>query len=202
MNKFNYNFWDERYSTDDFIYGKEPNEFFRENLLKIRPGKLFLPGEGEGRNAVFAAKQGWSVDATDQSKVGKSKALKLASESGVKINYSVRDISEYNFPENYYDAAAIIFIHLNAKLRKKVHNKILRSLKINGVLILELFNKEQLGKDSGGPQNIDMLYSQEDIERNFKSLRTILLENKTVLLNEGKKHSGESSVIRFVGIKQ
>ena len=84
MNKFNYNFWDERYSTDEFIYGKEPNEFFRENLLKIRPGKLFLPGEGEGRNAVFAAKNGWTVDATDQSEIGKLKALKLASESGSK----------------------------------------------------------------------------------------------------------------------
>lgn len=202
MNKFNYNFWDERYSTDDFIYGKVPNEFFRENLLKIRPGKLFLPGDGEGRNAVFAAKQGWSVDAMDQSEVGKLKALKLASEFEVNINYSVCDISGYNFPENYYDAAAIIFIHLNAELRRKAHNKILRSLKINGVLILELFNKEQLDKDSGGPRNIDMLYSLDDIEKDFKSLKTILLENKTVQLNEGKKHSGEASVIRFVGIKQ
>jgi len=201
MNKFNYNFWDERYSTDDFVYGKVPNEFFRENLLKIRPGKLFLPGEGEGRNAVFAAQNGWTVDATDQSEVGKLKALKLASESEVKINYSVCNIYEYHFPENYYDAAAVIFFHLHQELRRKIHNKILRSLKSNGVLILELFNKEQLGKDSGGPQNIDMLYSQEDIEKDFKSLKTILLENKTVRLNEGEKHSGEASVIRFVGIK-
>ena len=202
MNKFNYNLWDERYSTDDFIYGIVPNEFFRENLLKIRPGRLFLPGEGEGRNAVFAAKQGWTVDAIDQSEVGKLKALKLASESEVKIDYSICDISKYNFPENYYDAAAVIFFHLAEELRKKIHKKIIESLKSNGILILELFNKEQLGKDSGGPQSLDMLYSQEDIEKDFKSLKTILLEDTTIQLNEGEKHSGEASVIRFVGIKQ
>ena len=202
MNKFNYNFWDEKYSTDDFIYGKVPNEFFRKNLLKIRPGRLFLPGEGEGRNAVFAAQNGWVVDATDQSEVGKLKALKLASESEVKINYSVCNISEYNFPENYYDAAAVIFFHLPEELRKKIHKKIIESLKTNGILILELFNKEQLGKDSGGPQSLDMLYSQEDIEKDFNQLKTLLLENATIQLNEGEKHSGEASVIRFVGIKQ
>ncbi len=78
----------------------------------------------------------------------------------------------------------------------------MRSLKTNGVLILELFNKEQLGKDSGGPQSLDMLYSQEDIEKDFKSLKTILLEDTTIQLNEGEKHSGEASVVRFVGIKQ
>ena len=89
----------------------------------------------------------------------------------VKINYSVCDISEYNFPENYYDAAAIIFFHLHPELRRKIHDKILRSLKTNGVLILELFNKEQLGKNSGGPQSLDMLYSQEDIETDFKSIK-------------------------------
>ncbi len=129
MNKFNYNFWDERYSTDDFIYGKVPNEFFRENLLKIRPGRLFLPGEGEGRNAVFAAQNGWVVDATDQSEVGKLKALKLASELEVKIDYSVCNISEYNFPENHYDAAALIFFHLPPDLRRKIHNKIIEIIK-------------------------------------------------------------------------
>lgn len=202
MTRFNNNFWDDRYSTDEFIYGKEPNEFFKENIDKLPPGKLLLPGEGEGRNAVYAARLGWIVDATDQSKVAKLKAEKLANEFGVKINYSVCDIKDYIFKENYYDAAAVIFFHKPMEMRPEIHRKIVNSLKTNGVLIFEMFNKEQLGRDTGGPQNYDMLYSTEDIERDFSSLKSLFLENKMIYLDEGPKHSGEASVLRYVGIKK
>lgn len=201
MTQFNNNFWDQRYDTAEFIYGKEPNEFFKENIEKLNPGKLLLPGEGEGRNSVFASRLSWTVDATDQSSVGKRKAEKLADEFGVKINYTVCDINDFQFKVNHYDAAAIIFVHLPIDLRIDIHKKIVKSIKHSGVIIFEVFSKEQYGKDSGGPQSSDMLYSIEDIERDFNSLRTIYLESKTVYLNEGRKHSGESSIIRYVGIK-
>lgn len=201
MTEYNNSFWDERYSTEEFIYGKEANEFFKERLEKLKPGKLFLPGEGEGRNAVFAAKLGWQVEAVDQSIIARSKALNLADENNVKINYSVCDIKNFEFKVNYYDAAAIIFFHLPFDIRMGTHKKIVNSLKDDGIIILEMFNKDQLGRDSGGPQDYDMLYSTDDIERDFSSLRTLLLENKVITLNEGAKHSGEASVIRYVGIK-
>lgn len=201
MTQFNNNFWDERYSTEEFVYGKEPNEFFKENIQKLAPGRLLLPGEGEGRNAVYAARLGWQVDAVDQSIVGKLKAEKLAEEFGVKLNYIVGDLGDFHFKENYYDAVAVIFVHLPPDLRIKIHGEIVKSLKNNGVLILEMYNKEQLGKDSGGPQSFDMLYSDKDIERDFNSLQTILFENRIVFLNEGPKHSGEASVIRYIGVK-
>lgn len=201
MTEYNDSFWDERYSTEEFIYGKEPNEFFKECLEKLKPGKLFLPGEGEGRNAVFAAKLGWQVEAVDQSIIARSKALNLADENNVKINYSVCEINNYEFKVNYYDAVAIIFFHLTFDIRTGIHKKIVNSLKDGGIIILEMFNKDQLGRDSGGPQDYNMLYSTDDIERDFSSLRTLLLENKVITLNEGAKHSGEASVIRYVGIK-
>lgn len=201
MTQFNNSFWDERYSTEEYVYGKDPNEFFKEHLSKLKPGRLLLPGEGEGRNAVFAAQLGWRVDATDQSIVAKSKAEKLANEYGVKIDYTVCDINNYIFNENYYDAAALIFFHLPIEIRSDIHKKILDSLKSEGTLIFEMFNKDQLGRETGGPQDYDMLYSTEDIERDFSSMKTILLENKILSLNEGPKHSGEVSVIRYIGIK-
>lgn len=201
MTEYNNSFWDERYSTEEFIYGKEPNKFFKECLKKLKPGKLFLPGEGEGRNAVFSAKLGWQVEAVDQSIIARSKALNLADENNVKINYSVCEINNYEFKVNYYDAVAIIFFHLPFDIRTAIHKKIVNSLKDGGIIILEIFNKDQLGRDSGGPQDYNMLYSTDDIERDFSSLRTLLLENKVITLNEGAKHSGEASVIRYVGIK-
>lgn len=201
MTQFGNTFWDERYSTEEYIYGKEPNAFFKKYIEKLTPGKIFLPAEGEGRNGVYAASLGWIVDATDQSIAGKNKALNLSKELGVSLNYIVCDISEYDFPENHYDAAAIIYMHLPLDLRMSIHRKIVRSLKDNGVLIFEVYSKEQYGKTTGGPQEPDMLYTLDDIERDFKSLRTIVAESKTLFLNEGKKHSGESSVIRYVGTK-
>ena len=113
MTEFRSNFWDERYSSKEYVYGKKPNHFFKEQIDKISvPGKILLPGEGEGRNAIYAAKLGWKVDAFDQSSVAKLKALKLARENNVEINYSNVDLAKFIPQKNYYDCAAIIFVHL------------------------------------------------------------------------------------------
>ena len=89
MNKFGGNFWDERYSSIEFVYGTEPNIFFKDELDKLNTGNILLPGEGEGRNAVYAAVKGWNVDAVDFSIIAKEKALNLAEENSVSINYEI-----------------------------------------------------------------------------------------------------------------
>ena len=202
MSDYKSTFWDERYSTEQYIYGIEPNQFFKEQLSKIlTPGRLLLPGEGEGRNAVYAAKLGWQVDAVDQSQKAMEKAVNLADENKVDVNYSVVDLRTFIPKKNYYDAAAIIFVHFNSEERKSFHKIITDSLKPGGVLIFESFSKNQFGKTSGGPQDLEMLYSLEDIKNDFKEMRSILLEEKNILLNEGDKHVGDASVIRYIGEK-
>jgi SAM-dependent methyltransferase len=201
MSNFASNFWDERYSSHEYVYGIEPNEFFKQQLDCIQPGKLLLPGEGEGRNAVYAAKCGWLVDAFDQSINAQKKALRLAEKNNVNINYTVVDLNKFTPTTNYYNAAAIIFVHFDPRVREIFHQKIIDSLKPGGKLILELFSKKQLGKNSGGPQELEMLYSLDDALNDFKEMKNILLEEKNLFLNEGAKHSGDGSVIRFVGQK-
>jgi len=202
MTDFRSNFWDERYSSKEYVYGKKPNHFFKEQIDKISvPGKILLPGEGEGRNAICAAKLGWKVDAFDQSSVAKLKALKLARENNVEINYSNVDLAKFTPQKNYYDCAAIIFVHLTPDFRSEFHKKIIGSIKPNGKIILELFSKNQFGKKSGGPQDLIMLSSVDEIENDFKQLKPILLKEENISLDEGEKHSGQASVIRFVGEK-
>jgi len=202
MSDFKSKFWDERYSIEEYVYGTEPNQFFREQLQIINPvGKLLLPGEGEGRNAVYAAKLGWVVDAFDQSIIAKTKAEKLAAINKVKINYSNVDLGKFTAANKYYDCAAIIFVHLPPEIRSDFHRKIIQSIKPNGKIILELFSKNQLGKMSGGPQDLAMLSSIEEISNDFKELKPVILKEKNIYLEEGEKHSGEASVIRFVGEK-
>ena len=140
-------FWDERYSSEEYVYGTEPNQFFKQILDKIPiPGKLLLPGEGEGRNALYAAKLGWQVDAFDQSPVAKLKTHRLAKANNVTINYSIFDLAKFTPQKNFYNCAAIIFVHFNSEERKSFHQKIIESLKPGGILILESFSKSQFGK--------------------------------------------------------
>ncbi len=78
--------WDERYSAEEYAYGTKPNQFLEEHVNQIPKGKVLSLAEGEGRNAVFLAKQGYSVTAVDASIVGLNKARKLAEENSVVLS--------------------------------------------------------------------------------------------------------------------
>jgi len=201
MNKFGGEFWNERYSSIEFVYGTEPNIFFKDELDKLKTGNILMLGEGEGRNAVYAAVKGWEVDAVDFSTIAKDKALKLADKNSVNIHYELDDLSKYKPKSNYYDTAAIIFLHLNPTIRSEVHSRVVDSLKPGGTLILEVYEKEQLGKDSGGPQNINMLYSKKELEADFADMNIIELQKRIVILNESQHHSGEAAVLRLIAVK-
>jgi len=194
--------WNERFSEEGYAYGKEPNLFFKEEIDKLKPGKILLAAEGEGRNAVYAARLGWQADAFDFSEAGKEKALKLAKENNTEINYTVQDLKSFSPKENYYDAAAIIFMHLPEELRSEVNRKVISSLKTGGRLILEVFEKDQIEKSSGGPRDPGLLYSLEDIVNEFAELDFQQLSKEVLELNEGKYHKGEAVVIRFTGTKE
>lgn len=194
-------FWNERFAATEYIYGENPNDFFANELLKYSPGKISLPGEGEGRNAVFAAKNNWNVFAYDYSESGKIKALNLAEKNNVEIDYKICNLVECEYPINEFDAASIIFVHFNENERRIVHKKIADSLKIGGILIVELFSKEQISYNTGGPKNIDMLYTEDILKNDFSCFNIVFLEKSEIILHEGKYHQGKASVIRFVAEK-
>ena len=194
-------FWNKRYSEAEYVYGKSPNEFLKNELDQLQPGKILFLGEGEGRNSVYAASIGWDVDAVDASYEGKKKADKLAEEKRVKINYTVNDLAGYSCRQNYYDAVALIFLHLEEPLRNKVYRMAVEALKNGGRIILESFDKEQLNYNSGGPKEKELLYSLEEIVNDFIELDFLKLSKEIVELNEGKFHEGKGAVVRFVGIK-
>lgn len=189
--------WNNRFSRSEFVYGKEPNEFFKAEIDKLKPGKLYLPGEGEGRNAVYAAKLGWDVLAADQSEEGRNKALLLAEEEHVTIKYDIGDITLMDLPEKSFDLITLIFIHLNSEQRHAYHKRLCNALKPGGMIIMEAFTKDQLNFKSGGPQDPDMLYTSSMLAADFSNMEILMNEETRVFLNEGQLHVGEGAVVRF-----
>ncbi len=189
--------WESRYAENEFVYGKEPNEFFKNFIDNTKPGKILLPAEGEGRNAVYAALKGWDVYAFDQSVNAKNKALKLASIHGVTIKYIVCDYSELSYADESFDAIGIIYFHLPENEKATAFNRIFKYLKPQGNLILEVFDKEQIINKSGGPKDIDLLYDIHEMEILFHSFGKKTIKKEYIKLNEGKLHQGEAIVIRI-----
>ena len=191
--------WNKRYAQTEFVYGTEPNEFFKQQLLKLTPGKILLPAEGEGRNAVFAAKAGWEVYAFDSSIEAKKKAEKLAKENNVRINYQLSPYEEADYLNSFFDAIAFIYAH--STTRSANHKKMIQLLKPNGTIILEGFSKKQIYNTSGGPKSIDMLFSKEELLSDFNSCTDLKIWEEDFELNESLRHSGKASVIRLIGRK-
>lgn len=192
-------FWNKRFSEEKYIYGKEPNEFFKKELDKLKVGKLLLPAEGEGRNAVYAASKGWGVTAFDYSEEAKQKAFDLANENNVDIAYLVSDYDSVSFPKDYFDAVALIYAHTPEW--KNVYPRILGYLKPGGVLIIELFNKKQINNASGGPKDTDMLVNADELEINLAGISQVKAWDETIELAEGDYHLGKADVVRCIGIK-
>lgn len=193
--------WDDRYSSETYVYGKEANVFFAAQLNGEKPGSLLLPGEGEGRNAVHAARLGWHVDAFDQSPVGQEKARALAAEYGVAFNYTVCLMEEFEFPADHYDLVSLMFFHASTSSRQYLHRKVIQALKPGGRLILEAFHKDQINNNTGGPKSLEMLFDEKNLENDFISLETTMLEKREIILDEGPFHQGPADIVRYIGTK-
>jgi SAM-dependent methyltransferase len=200
-------FWNERYSAEDFAYGEEPNKFFKEQLSKLKPGTILLPADGEGRNGVSAAKLGWGVECFDISSEGKNKADLLAKKYDLLINYQVGSLEELTYEKESFDVIALVFTHFHPSIRAEYHKKFMELLKPGGFLISETFSKEHIAYNSvnskvGGPKDIDFLSSLEQIREEFLELDIVELYQREILLNEGAFHIGKGDVVRFVGRKK
>ncbi|APQ16083.1 class I SAM-dependent methyltransferase [Maribacter hydrothermalis] len=193
-------FWNARYKEESYAYGNLPNEFFKQQLDKLKVGSILLPAEGEGRNAVYALSKGWEVMAFDFSKSAKDKAQNLAKKNGFHLEYQVIDVLDFETTKKF-DVICFCYTHFPSSIRFKASQHLLKSLSTKGYVIFEGFSKKQLGKTSGGPKDISMLYSIAEIEKEFEGLHFEMLKEQEIELNEGPYHIGNASVIRFFGSK-
>ncbi|GHM98582.1 methyltransferase [Cytophagales bacterium WSM2-2] len=199
--------WNEKYSKGEYAFGKQPNIYLKEQLEKLKAGTILFPAEGEGRNAVFAARLGWTVSAFDISPEGKNKALLLAEENGVTIDYQVGELQSLNYQENQFDSIALIYAHFPADIKSKYHKLLNNYLRKDGMIIFEAFSKNHINyrlknENVGGPKDLESLFSIEELKSDFENYEIVELTEREIELNEGNSHNGIGSVIRFVGRKK
>lgn len=191
--------WNDKFSREGYLYGKEPNAYLKTVMATLPEGSriLFL-GEGEGRNACYAAAQGFNATAIDASDIGLQKLERMAQEQEVCVETRHLDLSEWT-PEGTYDAVMCSYLHLEEPLRSDVFVKALSVLEEGGIFAGEFFAKSQLKRDSGGPKDEALLYdlhSFEKLERPWIGCER--LEACSVELDEGRGHRGTADVIRVL----
>lgn len=194
--------WDERYSAEEYAYGTAPNEFLAEQFGCIPKGKVLSLAEGEGRNAVFLAKQGYTVTAVDASQVGLNKARKLAEENQVVVEFVHADLADYDLGENKWDGIVSIFSPLPSSLRKELYKKVIVALKPNGVFLLEAYTPNQLKHGTGGGNSVDVMQSEQSLRLELAGLKFKHLAELERNVVEGLYHTGNGSVVQAIAMKE
>lgn len=195
--------WNERYSQPGFAYGSEPNDFLEANATRYLPagGEVLCLAEGEGRNAVYLARQGFRVTGVDQSSTGLEKAQALAKQHGVELTTVVADLNDFDFGSARWDGIISIWCHTPSALRKRLHRDVVSSLKPGGVLILEAYTPAQIALKTGGPPNADFLMTLAGVTAELEGLAILHGEEVLREIHEGQYHNGQSAVLQLVARK-
>jgi len=198
--------WNQRYDEKGYAYGTAPNDFLKSECFRIpKGGRVLCLAEGEGRNAVFLAKQGYAVTAVDQSSVGLEKAKTLAIDNGVEISTIIADLVDYDLGKEIWDGIVSISAHVPPELRRKLHNQVVNSLKRGGVFILEAYTKRHLEMDGSGgppPSQKELFMSLDELKHELNGLDFLVGAEIERNISEGKYHQGESAVVQVVACKK
>jgi SAM-dependent methyltransferase len=193
--------WDDRYAHEGFVFGLDPNEFLKECVQMLVPGRVLSLGEGEGRNAVWLAKRGFVVRGTDLSAVAVEKAKSLATDRGVAAEFRVADLARVNLVPEAWDVIVSIFVHTSRAVRAHVHREVMRALKPGDHFIFTAYSPDQLGRGTGGPADLEQLVALADVEAELPAMEFIVAEEVERDVIEGGAHTGLASVTQVLARK-
>ena len=198
-----YNRWEGRYSAPEYIFGKGPNYFLAKcKSLLPASGRALAVADGEGRNSVWLAEQGLDVHAIDFSPTAQDKARVLARERGVNITFELANVHTWAFPASAYDVVCEIFTQFSTPAERALKWAGMRkALKPGGLLIIQGYTPKQLAYGTGGPKQLDQLYTRPMLEKAFAGFKDMFFTEEELEMHEGTSHRGMSAVIGLTGRK-
>jgi len=195
--------WNERYAGEDYLFGTEPNAFLESQRDLLEPGQRALAvADGEGRNGVWLAHQGLDVLSVDFSPVALEKARLLAARAGVKIKTELADLRTWDWGADRFDVVAAIFIQFAPPAeRARMFENMKRCLKPGGLLILQGYTPKQIEYDTGGPPQVENLYTAALLREAFAGMTILHLAEHEDVIEEGTRHRGLSALVDLVARK-
>ena len=193
--------WEQRFRTETYVFGTEPNEFLRGNVTALPAGRVLCLAEGEGRNAVFLAETGYDVHSIDLSEAGVAKTLRLAEQRGVRVDAVAGDLADLDLGTGRWDAIVSIFAHMPPKVRRKLHQRVVTALKPGGVFLLEAYTPSQVGRGTGGPSIPEMTMTLTTLRDELPTLEFIHAQELDREVIEGPGHTGVGSVVQLIARK-
>ena len=192
--------WNRRFSETGYLFGTEPNAWLHDHAFLWEAGERVLSvADGEGRNSVWLAQQGLTVDAFDISEVGVRKARDFARIAGVKVNFAVADIGTLQWPKGLYDGVIAIFIQFAPpELRTRIFRGMIQSLKPGGRVLVQGYTPRQLEYRTGGPPFASHMYTPQLLREAFCDLEILEMKEYEAELAEGTGHKGVSALIGMV----
>ena len=198
-----YERWEERYRAPDYVFGTEPNDFLAScKPLLPASGRALAVADGEGRNGIWLAAQGLDVVAVEFSPSALRKAKALAKARGVTITFIEADVHSWQYPEAAFDAVVEIFTQFSSPSERAVKWAGMRkALKPGGLLIIQGYTPRQLQYGTGGPKEVENLYTRAMLEAAFGDLSEVRIVEEEREMHEGIGHSGMSAVIGLTARK-
>jgi 2-polyprenyl-3-methyl-5-hydroxy-6-metoxy-1,4-benzoquinol methylase len=193
------NQWHERFGSEKYVYGEEPNQFIEAQAYRLEKGnKIVAFAEGEGRNAVYLARKGLIVTAYDYALNGLKKTEALAERFDVQVKTEQKDLIHDSIPVEEFDGAIMVFGHFAKNDQKTVFDKLVSAVKPGGLIMLEVYSEDQIRYETGGPKTVEMLYDPSDLLkwiRDYKVLHFFYGEQERV---EGVLHTGVGHVVQAI----
>ena len=190
--------WEQRYGAEEYVFGTEPNDFLREHVGRLGAGKVLCLAEGEGRNAVFLAENGFDVSSVDLTEAGVAKTLHLADQRGVVVRAETGDLAEFDLGEAKWDAIVSIFAHVPRDLRRQLHRRVVDALVPGGIFLLEAYTPDQIGRGTGGPQVPELTMTASELRSELAPLETIFECECVRPVIEGPGHTGDGAVVQLI----
>jgi SAM-dependent methyltransferase len=202
-NSSEYERWEERYRVADYVFGTEPNYFLAScRALLPASGRALAVADGEGRNGVWLAEQGLDVLSLEFSPSALRKAEALAKQRGVAVTFLRADVHTWDYPAAAFDIVAEIFTQFSSPAERATKwAGMRRALKPGGLLIIQGYTPKQLQYGTGGPKELENLYTRAMLEDAFRDFHEVTIVEEEVEMREGTRHSGMSAVIGLTARK-
>jgi SAM-dependent methyltransferase len=196
--------WNQRYrdAGDDYLFGTAPNTYLARNVAMLAGCRdVLCVADGDGRNSVWLAEQGFSVTASDISPVAVEKARKLAAGRGVSVAFEVRDILNGEWPSAAYDAIVAIFIQFAAPEERAIlFRGMQKAVRPGGLIVLQGYTPKQLDYKTGGPSSVENLYTPDLLRQLLAGWEILTLSEYEAVLEEGSGSMGHRGRSALIGI--